>query len=92
LNVNEKDINAQTAQRFAALKTLPMAQRKALWEFLQEHGYDEAIAHVKKEFGVKTSAPALSGFFQWYPLASQLEEAASLTNQLKTELLAICPV
>jgi len=71
------------------LKTLPPAKRKILWDFLQEHGYDEAITFVKKEFGRTTSEPSLSDFFHWYPLTAQLEEAASLTNQLKTELLAL---
>lgn len=71
----------------APLKMLPPVKRKALWDFLQEHGQEEAIAFVKTEFGIKTSEPALTYFWQWYPLASQLEEAASLTNQLKTELL-----
>lgn len=69
------------------LKTLPSAKQDQLWEFLKDHGYEEALAFCKTELGVRTSVGALSDWFSWYPLSKQLQEAASLTNTLKTELL-----
>jgi hypothetical protein len=73
----------------AKLKTLHPAAQKRLWDFLQEAGnsYDpQGIAFVKKEFGLSTSEGALSGWWEWYPLARELSETGSLLDDLKIYL------
>ncbi len=68
------------------LRTIhPQAQFR-LWEYLQSHGQEETVAWVETEFGVKTSAGALSNFWHWYPFRNKLEQANELKTQLRDTL------
>lgn len=72
------------------LKTLLPEQQKALFEHLSQHPAHVTVAWLAT--GALTGEPldtqdsSLSEFWHWYPLASQLHAAASVTDTIKAEL------
>ncbi len=72
------------------LKTLPADQQKALFAHLSTNTLEETEAWLATGAlggtAIDTQHSSLSEFFAWYPLASQLHAAASLSDTLKAEL------
>lgn len=72
------------------LKTLPPARQEAIWDYMQGHTLAETrawLATPRSDASViETNATSLSEFWAWYPVASRLQEAKSLADQVKAEL------
>jgi hypothetical protein len=83
-------MSARKPRADSVLKNLEPQQQEELMALLRtpRMTYKKALPIVEKEFSVKTSEPALSAFYSWFPLSRQLEKAASLADQIKQQALA----
>jgi hypothetical protein len=71
------------------LKTLPKLDQVKVIGWLETGTQKATLQKIAKELGITTSPAALSDFYGWYYVTSQIEEAASLADQLKTDLKAM---
>lgn len=70
----------------AVLKSLPDALQAELFQQLRRHTLEKVQAWLASEHGVKTSAAALSTFWQWYQswsLQPQAQFAQALAKQFE---------
>jgi hypothetical protein len=70
----------------ARLKTLPEEGQARLNEFLRDGSYADGVTFCAEEFGVETSAAALSEFYSWYGLRARFRRAKSRSRQVMDEL------
>jgi len=68
------------------LKTLPTEVQGKIYALLAKVSYQKAVGLIAKEFGVITSAGALSGFYSWYPLSRRIEQSRTFADELKKTL------
>jgi hypothetical protein len=68
------------------LKTLPKPDQAKIIGWLETGTQRATLQKIAKDLGITTSPAALSDFYGWYYVTSQLEEAASLADQVKAEL------
>lgn len=73
----------------AVLKTLPDGVQDELFVFLRGHTQRKTIEWLLKTHEVETSAASLTDFFQWYPRARTLRQAARASNRLEEALLKL---
>lgn len=77
----------------SVLDQLPAQQRDALgkWLLVENVSYTEALERLRTEFGVRSSLPALSGFYQRLQqqrLLERISQAKDLARSIKGELAA----
>jgi hypothetical protein len=77
----------------SVLDRLPDKQREALvkWLLVDNVSYTEAQERLSREFGVRSSLPALSGFYQRLQqqrLLERISQAKDLARSIKGELAA----
>jgi hypothetical protein len=67
----------------AVLKNLPDALQEELYQYLRRNTQEKALAWLATSHGIKTSARALTGFWQWYPRSAFLRNAESFASTLE---------
>ncbi len=70
----------------AKLKNLPDALQEELFQFLRKNTHDKTLSWLDTTHGICTSGRALSEFFSWYPRQGFVRQAASIADQMKTEV------
>jgi len=71
----------------AKLKILPDVLQEELWQYLRKHTQTATLAWLLEEpRAIKSSAPALTEFFSWYPRSCTLRQAATTSDQLAATL------
>ncbi len=82
----------------SVLKTLHPERQLQIWKWLSGDpetsepplSQKQTVGRIKAVLGFDTSAASLSEFYAWYPFRQELEEAASLKDEI-TEYLASNP-
>ncbi len=74
-------MSTRKPRKDSVLKTLPEERREQIMEFLENHGYAEAVAWLQAD-GLRTSITSLKEFYSWSQLNAQYSRNESTVSTL----------